>query len=946
MKMKRSKIALYIFSSLFELLIMVYTFLENNYLPLFSVIKIFILLLNSFLMTLFFFSRTKKDEEVFWKKNTIFFLDYRKYLMVLIFLISEFIIFGIEFIIVHEKKNPFLSLLRVTEFFSKLLILKTLFINKKKFIVIIFFSVLCAILLTILSMSFNYDSQDIIAIILNYSLLLFNLFFPQMFNVKLDIYHKKIKLFSSALFEEFYLKNGKPIFIIKKSSKVFSLEMMNQKAEPIFGLENGAESITFNILNERFQYKFAGIPETMSRSTSSIKSVVKIKKEENQKLSMDSVKVNITENNLLLNNIGNTIEEDILQTKLKLDLPSIINSFQQGQRNKKLDIFFKNTSNEGLEHYQFEIIKRKCTKKTYFIFLIHDQSKKDEIKNLKHLNEYNNRLFCSLSHELKTPINGALPNLEILRGSLKDEDLLNLLDISLGSLKLLENSINNIMDYYLLQTNQILVNKRDLVLSDFISEILGIINPMITMKKLDLNIEASEDVERMTIKTDYIKLRQILLNLLTNAIQFTFSGEINLRINMIEDKKFVFFVEDTGIGIEDQKLKNILKKIKESDQENLEINSTGSCMGLIICEELSSLLGSENGLSIESKVNEGSKFSFTLISDIKHMDDENSNKYTSSIAITSKSKSSKTINIKTNSLLKHSSLLEEKRQSNLNEQRLKKETIAFDDPESLVMKSVKSGTSPSTFMNIDERLRMRYDFQNLVKLMEDVAKGSPKSEQDNSLSIDSSLKPVIYENYSHLSLQSNSQMNYLNKDFLKFSSILFPSPNIISSSKKDCVQSENPSLVINGRSKRFSFDRILKRMKCECEEILYCDDDAFNLLSLELILKSLNLKCCKVMNGAEAIKELKKKKCENNNCPRFKLILMDYQMPIMDGIETTKKIIEMIKKNEIPETTIIGCTAFVSKDEITKCYEVGMKDVIFKPISKNLIKNIINEWLI
>lgn len=135
-------------------------------------------------------------------------------------------------------------------------------------------------------------------------------------------------------------------------------------------------------------------------------------------------------------------------------------------------------------------------------------------------------------------------------------------------------------------------------------------------------------------------------------------------------------------------------------------------------------------------------------------------------------------------------------------------------------------------------------------------------------------------------------------------------------------------------------------MQCECEEILYVDDDAFNLLSLELILKSFNLKCCKVMNGVEAIKELKKKKCENNNCPRFKLIFMDYQMPIMDGIETTKKIVEMIKKNEIPETAIIGCTAFVSIDEISKCYAVGMKDVIIKPINKNLVKNVINEWII
>lgn len=782
--MKRGMIELYILSSVFELLIMVYTFFENDSLPLYSGIKIIILLLNSFLMTLFFFSNSNKGKRPKHKKkkNRIL-ISYQKYLMVLIFLTSEFLMFGGEFLIIHEIRNPFLSMFRVAEFFSKMFILKYIYINKKKCMIILFFSVLCAILLAILSVRFNYDDHDIMGIILNYSLLLFNLFFPRMFNVQLDIDDKKIKLFSFALFDELYLKNGKPIFIIKKSAKAFTLEMMNEKAESIFDIEKEKEDekINFHILNERFQFKFAGFPQPMSRSSSSLKSMMKSKKEENSKLS-DPVKPLITENNLLLNNNVNTIEEEIRPAKFKLDLLNIINNFQQDQKNKFVDIFFKNNTNNSLEHYQFEIIKIKCTKKAYFLILMHDQSKKDEIKNLKCINEYNNRLFCSLSHELKTPINGALPNLEILRTSIFDEDLLKLLDISLGSLKLLENSINNIMDYYLMQTRQILVNKKQLVLSDLISDILTIITPMITIKKLNLNIVGSDDFENMSIKTDFVKLRQILLNLLTNAIQFTFSGEITLRINKIDDKKFIFFVEDTGIGIAGEKLNNILKKIKESDQENLEINSTGSCMGLIISEELSILLGSENGLKIESKIDEGSIFSFTIISDLKHIEnfeDENSNNYTPSLAITSKSKSSKTINAKTNSLLKNSSFIEEKRQSYINEQRLKKATLAFEDPESLVLKSFKSGTAVSTNLNLDERLKRKYNFQNLVKMIEDIATNSPKSEQENSASLDSSYKPVNYENPSHLSLQS-SQMNLQNKDSFKFSSTASPSPNVIS----------------------------------------------------------------------------------------------------------------------------------------------------------------------
>ena len=129
--------------------------------------------------------------------------------------------------------------------------------------------------------------------------------------------------------------------------------------------------------------------------------------------------------------------------------------------------------------------------------------------------------------------------------------------------------------------------------------------------------------------------------------------------------------------------------------------------------------------------------------------------------------------------------------------------------------------------------------------------------------------------------------------------------------------------------------------ECYCEEILIVDDDAFNLLSLELMLKNLGLKCIKAHNGKEAIEKFKEKKCKSPKCRGFKLVFMDYQMPIMNGVEAAKEILGNISKKIV----IIGCTAFTMKDQVMDCYVAGMKDVIFKPISREVIINVLREWL-
>ena len=154
---------------------------------------------------------------------------------------------------------------------------------------------------------------------------------------------------------------------------------------------------------------------------------------------------------------------------------------------------------------------------------------------------------------------------------------------------------------------------------------------------------------------------------------------------------------------------------------------------------------------------------------------------------------------------------------------------------------------------------------------------------------------------------------------------------------------KNPFEKIN--KMKFNFSKILNEVIiCVCPSILIVDDDSFNQLSLELILRKFNLKCQKANHGREAIEIMKAfKKC-SHCCNGYRLVFMDYQMPIMDGVETTTKLREMFENEEIQPILIIGCTAYGTKMEVESFYKSGIQDLIIKPITLNRIKEILCKW--
>jgi len=135
---------------------------------------------------------------------------------------------------------------------------------------------------------------------------------------------------------------------------------------------------------------------------------------------------------------------------------------------------------------------------------------------------------------------------------------------------------------------------------------------------------------------------------------------------------------------------------------------------------------------------------------------------------------------------------------------------------------------------------------------------------------------------------------------------------------------------------------------CNCCRILVVDDDCFNIMAMEHLLKLCGLKSECAYNGRDAIEKIvqcDKERC-GVQCQKFQLVFMDCSMPVMDGFEATRELREKMERQEIGERPIIGCTAFTAEQKIQECLDSGMDEVLSKPLSRGKIESVIKKYMI
>ncbi|KAL4512610.1 hypothetical protein ABPG72_020447 [Tetrahymena utriculariae] len=287
---------------------------------------------------------------------------------------------------------------------------------------------------------------------------------------------------------------------------------------------------------------------------------------------------------------------------------------------EKEDVFvnciYKNQKNA--KALDIHIVEFQWIDEPAIMIVMTDISQQVRARRLQDLDSYKNELLATVTHDLKTPLNGMLSILEVAQELADINQIKNLIQIVHKNGILLNFLIMDILDYSAIIKGEMRLIQQKFDIEDILHDINDLIGFQAQQKNLKFNIQNHLSPSDRVIENDGRRIKQILLNLTSNALKFTFVGEIVIVIKkeILTDDLIKITVKDTGVGIPDT-LKPKLFKLYGTYDHNNGSNKHGVGLGLVITKKLASQVGPKDSLRFQSKEKIGTEFSFHIFRNLK-----------------------------------------------------------------------------------------------------------------------------------------------------------------------------------------------------------------------------------------------------------------------------------------------------------------------------------------